>query len=153
MSIFNTRVYIALGLVSLIATVVLGASMIGLIPDRAGAIREGRAALAETLAAEATAVMSQNDVARLEGILNFVVKRNPDILSIAMRTAGGEVLVRIGDHEANWVPMNEVHSSDSQVQVPILAGGQLRLFDNVAEALAQYRQMLALAPEDARAAA
>ena len=81
MKVFNTRVYIALGLVSLIATVVLGASMIGLIPDRAGAIREGRAALAETLAAEATALISQNDVARLEGILNFVVKRNPVLRS------------------------------------------------------------------------
>ncbi|MEO8004091.1 MAG: response regulator [Betaproteobacteria bacterium] len=124
MKVFNTRVYIALGLVSLIATVVLGASMIGLIPDRAGAIREGRAALAETLAAEATSLISQNDVARLESILNFVVKRNPDILSIAMRTNGGDVLVAIGNHDTNWVPMNEVHSSDSQVQVPILAGTQ-----------------------------
>ena len=124
MRIFNTRVYIALGLVSLIATVVLGASMIGLIPDRAGAIREGRAALAETLAAEATALVSQNDVARLEGLLSFVVKRNPDILSIAVRTTSGDVLVGIGNHEANWAPMHEVHSSDSQVQVPILAGTQ-----------------------------
>ncbi len=124
MKIFNTRVFIALGLASLMATVILGASMLGLIPDRTGAIREGRVALAETLAADATSLVTQQDIARLEAILRFVVKRNPDVLSVAVRTAEGVVLVRVGDHESKWVPMQQVHSTDSQIQVPILAGGQ-----------------------------
>jgi PAS domain S-box-containing protein len=125
MKIFNTRVYIALGLASLMATVLLAASMLGLIPDRNGAIRDGRAALAETLAADATALLAQQEIARLEAILRFVVKRNPDILSVAVRTVEG-VLVTVGDHEPNWVPMEQVRSTDSQIQVPILAGGQRR---------------------------
>ncbi len=123
MKIFSTRVYIALGLASLLATVVLAASMVGLIPDRIGAVRDGRAALAETLAADATALISQQEIARLEAILRFVVKRNPDILSLAVRTIEGTNIVTVGDH-ATWVPMEQVHSTDSQIQVPILAGGQ-----------------------------
>ena len=124
MKIFNTRVYIALGLASLMATLVLCASMLGLIPDRAGAVREGRAALAETLAADATSLIAQQELARLEAILRFVVKRNPDVLSAAMRTADGVVLVAVGDHEPHWIPMQQVHSTESQIQVPILAAGQ-----------------------------
>jgi signal transduction histidine kinase/HPt (histidine-containing phosphotransfer) domain-containing protein/ActR/RegA family two-component response regulator len=124
MKIFNTRIYIALGLASLMATVLLAASMLGLVPDRNSAIRDGRAALAETLAADATALLAQQEIARLEAILRFVVKRNPDILSAAVRTVEGMVLVTVGDHESNWVPMQQVHSTDSQIQVPILAGGQ-----------------------------
>jgi len=124
MKIFNTRVYIALGLTSLMATVLLAASMLGLIPDRTGAVREGRTALAETLAADATTILAQQEIARVEAILRFVVKRNPDILSIAVRTVEGVALVTVGDHEARWVPMQQVHSTDTQIQVPILAGGQ-----------------------------
>jgi signal transduction histidine kinase/ActR/RegA family two-component response regulator/HPt (histidine-containing phosphotransfer) domain-containing protein len=124
MKIFNTRVYIALGLASLLATVLLAASMLGLIPDRTGAIRDGRAALAESLAADATSLITQQEIARLEAILRFVVKRNPDILSVAVRTVDGVVLVTVGDHESNWVPMQQVHSTDSQIQVPILSSGQ-----------------------------
>jgi signal transduction histidine kinase/HPt (histidine-containing phosphotransfer) domain-containing protein/ActR/RegA family two-component response regulator len=124
MKIFNTRVYIALGLASLMATVLLAASMLGLIPDRIGAMRDGRAALAETLAADATSLITQQEIARLEAILRFVVKRNPDMLSVAVRTADGVVLVTVGDHEPLWVPMQQVHSTDTQIQVPILSGGQ-----------------------------
>src|ERR1700674_1409475 len=124
MKIVNTRVYIALGLTSLMATLVLGASILGLIPDRAGAIRDGRAALAETLAADATSLITRQEIARLEAILRFVVKRNPDILSVAVRTVEGVVTVSVGDHERHWVSMREAHSTDAQIRVPILAGGQ-----------------------------
>ena len=124
MKIFNTSVYIALGLASLMATLLMGASMFGLIPDRIGAIRDGRATLAETLAADATSLISQHELARFDAVLRFVVKRNPDILSVAVRTVEGVVLVSIGDHELHWVPMREAYSTDPQIRVPILAGGQ-----------------------------
>ena len=52
----NARVYISFGLASLAASLVLISSMFGLFPDREHAVREGRAALAETLAASATAL-------------------------------------------------------------------------------------------------
>jgi hypothetical protein len=48
---------IALGQVGLVASVLLGASFIGLIPDQRASIREGRAALAEALAANSSALV------------------------------------------------------------------------------------------------
>jgi len=51
MKLLGTRTYISLGLVSLVSSALLAASFLGLVPDRAGAVREGRVALAESLAA------------------------------------------------------------------------------------------------------
>ena len=48
--ILNPRVYIALGLVSLAASVLLASAALGLFPDREAAIRDGRMAHAEALA-------------------------------------------------------------------------------------------------------
>src|SRR6185436_3848904 len=85
---------------------------------------DGRAALAETLAADATSLITQQALSRFEAIMRFVVTRNPDILSMAVRTVEGVALVSVGDHERKWVAMPEVHSNDTQIRVPILAGGQ-----------------------------
>jgi PAS domain-containing protein len=127
----NTRVYIAVGLAALTASIMLMASMLGLIPDRASAVRDGRAALAETLAAETTSLIGARDFARVQAILRFVVKRNDDLLSAALRTRDGTAIVTIGDHDVFWVPMIQKHSTDTQIQVPILAvderWGQLEL--------------------------
>ena len=120
----NTRVYIAVGLASLMGSLILGASMLGLIPDRTGAVREGRAALAEALAAETTSLVGTHDPARVEALLSFVVKRNPELLSAALRSREGERIVTIGEHDAHWIPVSQKHSIDTQIQVPILSGGE-----------------------------
>jgi PAS domain S-box-containing protein len=120
----NTRVYIAVGLASLMASMVLTASMLGLIPDRTGAVRDGRAALAEALAAETTSLIGTRDPARIEALLRFVVKRNAELLSAAVRSRDGERIVTIGDHEAHWIPVTQKHSTDTQIQVPILSAGE-----------------------------
>ncbi len=119
----NTRVYIAFGLASLAASMMLMASMLGLIPDRTGAIRDGRAALAEVLAAETTSLIGARDPDRIEAILSFVVKRNDDLLSAALRSREGEPIVTVGDH-ASWVLMSQKHSTDTQIEVPIMAAGE-----------------------------
>ena len=50
MTMLNARTHIAMGLAFLVASSLLGASFLGLVPDRAGAMREGRTALTESLA-------------------------------------------------------------------------------------------------------
>jgi PAS domain S-box-containing protein len=125
MKIFNTRVYIALGLASLAGTVVLLAALLGLVPDRASAVREGRAALAEAIAAQGTALIGQSDWQQMEAILGFVVKRNPELHSAALRTRDGSIVVSVGNHAARWEFMGSVHSTDSQVQVPLRTGSEI----------------------------
>ena len=120
----SSKFHIALGLTFLLISLVLASSYLGLIPDRLGAIRAGRAALAESIAANSSIFISQSDLRRLEVMLRFVVSRNPDILSAAIRRSDGQIMVKIGEHERYWRNMADEHSTDSQLQVPIWAGKQ-----------------------------
>src|SRR5687767_8297403 len=105
MKFLNARTYIAFGLASLAASLILISSMLGLFPDREHAARNGRAALAETLGAAATGFISERKAAQLHAVLTLAVKRNEDMLSLAVRNASGEVLVAVGPHEGFWTPM------------------------------------------------
>ena len=126
----NARVYISFGLASLAASVVLISSMFGLFPDRDHAVREGRAALAETLAASATALVSERKTAQLHAILSLAVRRNDQMASAAIRMANGQILLGVGPHEGEWIEM-EAKSTETQIAVPILDGtkkwGQLEM--------------------------
>ena len=88
----------AIGQVSLVVSILMTASLFGLMPDRIAAVRDGRAALAEAIAANSSILITQKDVGRLEGILGLVVDRNEDLLSAALRTEAGQRIVTLGDH-------------------------------------------------------
>lgn len=124
MKILDTRTYIALGLVSLVSTVLLAASFFGLIPDREAALRDGRVALAEALAASATAILGSADPRPLEEVLRFVQKRNADLRSVGLRTRDGRLVMATGDHAREWVPIESGGARDAQIQVNLQAGGQ-----------------------------
>ena len=120
----SAKCHIALGLTFLVVTMVLVAFYLGFVPDRLGAIRAGRAALAEAVAANSSVFISQSDIRRLEANLRLVVTRNSDLLSAAVRRLDGEAVVKIGEHDRHWRAMAGEHSTDSQLQVPIWAGKQ-----------------------------
>jgi len=124
MKLLDTRVYISLGLVSLVTTVLLAASFFGLIPDRHAAIRDGRVALAESLAASSTAILSTSDPRLLEEVLRFVQKRNPDLQSAGLRSRDGRLVVAVGDHLRGWMPLDRPGAHDEEIQVNLQAGGQ-----------------------------
>jgi PAS domain S-box-containing protein len=126
----NPKVHVAFGLAAMTATLLLGAAALGLVPDRRGAVREGRIALAETLAAQSTAAITANDLGPLEATIALVMKRNPDMLSAALRRADGRAVVTLGNHKG-WTLRADDMSTDSQLQVPLWSGktrwGQLEL--------------------------
>src|SRR5262245_43397146 len=118
----STRFFVSLGLASLISSVLLLAFYLNIVPDRISAIRMGRAALAEAIAATSSTFASREDAPRIQATLNFVVERNADLLSAAVRTSDGAVIAQAGEHGKNWQNLADALSNDSQVQVPILAG-------------------------------
>ncbi|MDB5751973.1 MAG: arcB 7 [Ramlibacter sp.] len=124
MKLISTRTYISLGLVSLVSTALLAASFLGLVPDRAGAVREGRVALAESLAAASTAILSSADPRPLEDVLRFVHKRNEDLRSVGLRSREGRLVFAIGDHARQWAQIDSALARDAQIQVNLQAGGQ-----------------------------
>ncbi len=115
----SAKFRITVGLVALLTTLVLTADLLGLIPDRKSAVREGRVAVAEAVAVNTTAFITQSDIRRMEANLKFVVERNDDILSAAVRRKDGKAVVTIGEHEQEWQVLEGEHSTDSQLQVPI----------------------------------
>ncbi len=125
----SAKTHIALGQTSLLITLLLAAVFLGFVPDRLGAQREGRAALAEAIAVNASTLIIQRDSRRLEATLELLVERNPDILSAAVRRADGEPVVTVGDH--TWEETSTDHSTDTQLEVPIWSGdrkwGQVEL--------------------------
>ena len=127
----NVRFRVVLGMVGSTLSLVILAIYLGIIPDRIGAVREGRTSLAESIAVHSTSLVMTSDVQRLKADLTLIAERNPDLLSMALRRTKGRTVAAVGDHEDYWQPMEGEYSKDEQIRVPISAGrqkwGQLEL--------------------------
>ena len=124
MRILSATTHIALGQTFLMTTLLLAAVILGLVPDQLSARREGRAALAEAIAVNGSAQVTRGNIRGLEAALGLIVERNAEILSAAVRRAGGRALVTIGDHDRHWDAAAGDRSTDSQMKVPIWSAGQ-----------------------------
>ena len=123
MKTLSTRFHLAVGLSSLVVTLLLVFSFIGLVPDRDAALMSARVSLAETVAITATALIDDGadvDSQRLRSTLDFIVKRNPQVDSLGMRRADGELVMVIGNHAALWRPMAREASTETQLTVPVM---------------------------------
>jgi PAS domain S-box-containing protein len=116
---------VSLGQSSIIISLILLAGFLGLIPDRFGAIREGRASLAETIAIYSSTLVSQADPERLMQDFEVIIERNSDLVSIGLFKANGQYHALSERHSESWKPMGEKYSRESQVRVPIWQGEQL----------------------------
>jgi PAS domain S-box-containing protein len=121
MKSLGTKAYVAVGLAAIVTTAVVFAMLMGLLPDRHGAQRAGRVSLAESVAASATALLTVEEERRLESVLHFIMNRNPEVLSIAVRERSGRIRVSVGEHTVHWEAIEGGWSSDTQLVVPILA--------------------------------
>ena len=112
----SSRFHLALGLSSLVVTVLLMAQFAGLVPDREGALRSARVSLAETVAVTSMVMLDEQDRPRLAQVLEFMVKRNPDLRTVSLRRADGSVYLQAGaaSAEAQAVPEAEVASMATQ---------------------------------------
>ena len=58
----------------------------------------------------------------IQATTEALAKRNPDILSAAVRSAGGKLLVEAGDHQVHWGEGATQHSTATHMHVPISLG-------------------------------
>ncbi len=137
----SSRFHLAVGMSSLVVSVLLMAQFAGLVPDREGAVRAGRLALAETLAvssmalleepapaadgAEATETVSAGGTgeARLQQVLGFVARRQPELRSVVLRRADGQVHLSIGEPPAAADLPPAGQSTDTFLRLPLARGG------------------------------
>ena len=120
----SSRFYLAVGLTSLLMSVLMAAIFLGIVPDRDSAVRSGHAALGETLAVTASALLVHDDRAALRETFDFVRQRNPDIVSIGLRNAKGELVVNVGGHAVERQVAEGAHSTDTHMLLPLLKGNQ-----------------------------
>ena len=122
---------IAIGQSSLLMSILLAAIFFGFVPNRDTAVLEGRAALAEALAANSSMLITQSDIKRLGTDLELIVERNEALLSAGLRRSNNELLVSVSDHAVTWQEASGEHSTNTYVKVPIFDGdgqwGQLEL--------------------------
>ncbi|WP_432823785.1 ATP-binding protein, partial [Trichloromonas sp.] len=136
MSFLKPQARITMGLVGIMTSLVMLTFVFNIIPDRNGAVLEGRAAFAESIAIYSTALVNTaravaSNNRRLENDFKLLAERSDDLLSLALRQQSGRVLVATEGHESGWVAMKGKYSQDAQVRVPIWAGehqwGQLEM--------------------------
>ena len=111
----STKFRITLGLVSIILSIMLCALFLGLMPDEQKERVRGKVAIAETIAANSTLMLTHGDVRRMETLIALMIQRSPDILF-------GEVVGESEQHLASvGVPQTD---SVEKVEVPIWNGSE-----------------------------
>ncbi|MDP1535002.1 MAG: PAS domain-containing protein, partial [Rubrivivax sp.] len=120
----STRVHLAFGLAAISVGAMLAASYLGLVPDAEALARAQRAALAETVAITASALLDESQPEALTQTLEFLRGRHPDLLSVGVRAHEGELLVDLQDHAAQWTPLEDGRSTDASMVVPVWQQGQ-----------------------------
>ena len=113
-----------LALVALAVTLVMLADLFfGVLPDRAADQQRLRKQISESLGVQVAALMERDERVVLDRTLKQVLERNPQLLSLAVRRADGQIVMQAGDHARSWVGVKGEQSSLLQVSVPLNAAG------------------------------
>jgi two-component system sensor histidine kinase/response regulator len=107
---------ISIGLTSIVIGALFAAQALGLVPDRRGAVVEGRKALAESLAVHAALCARRNDVPAIKSALEAAAARNPDVVAVALHTADGVTAYELGEPTAKGA---EPPAAADQMKVPV----------------------------------
>ena len=122
MRLFSAKTRIAFGQFCLLSSTLMLAIVLGVVPDKRQAVLDGRAKLCESVAINSSLLVGNRDIRDLKAMLTAMVRRNDDLLSAGVRRQNGSLVIDVGDHDAQWVPMDSGQSVDEQVQVAIHAG-------------------------------
>ena len=117
------RVMLAVGLTSIVSSIVLLLSVGGAVPDGRQDILSGRKSLTEAIAIAADTVVElegrgPTGIEAVGSLLAAVQNRDPMLHSAALRRPDGQLAAFVGDHDL-WQPPEDGRSSDAMVQVPL----------------------------------
>ena len=110
------------GLSSLTLCALLVALVLGLIPDPAVAILQGRMRLTETIGIHSSVAAQRQDFEGLTAAFRAEVDRTPDLESIALWGRDGKVLAAVGDPGSVPAEADIGHSTPTNVRVTVATG-------------------------------
>ena len=116
---------LTLGLISLTASLLLTAQLLGILPNHSEIALEARQKIVTALATQLSWAAYQNDYRTLQVTLASVVEQNDDLLSAAIRRANQDMVVFAGDHDRIWEPREDGLSTPTHVQAPLFASDRL----------------------------
>ncbi|MFT3800948.1 MAG: ATP-binding protein [Burkholderiaceae bacterium] len=119
----NTRWLLTFGLTSMVVSILLVAQFIGLLPDPHASVRQMRMTLAEAATAGSIGRLTEDGGQAMRTFLEFLVERNPELLSATVRRGDGRVLVNAG-LPAAAAPHDDDQSTIEEVIVPINVEGR-----------------------------
>ena len=111
---------VSLGLCSLMIAILLSMDFIfGLVPNREPLVRELRERIAEQVATQTAAAIGTGDPRAVHKTLQTLVK-DPQLISIAVRRAGQQVIAQAGPHAEHWVAPPPGKSDLDHVRMPLM---------------------------------
>ncbi|TWU03835.1 ATP-binding protein [Neorhodopirellula pilleata] len=111
------RLRLSFGLVGLMTGSLLVASAAGFFPNEQREILRSRSRICETLAISGTAMASTGQIESLQVTLESVVHRDPQILSIGLKSVNGGLVVSAGPHEEVWLHPDSQDATHMSVPV------------------------------------
>jgi diguanylate cyclase (GGDEF)-like protein/PAS domain S-box-containing protein len=124
MKYLSPAVKVSVALVLLTMTILVLGDLIGVIPDERKGLIDGRKKFCESLAVQISMAVTRNELELTRATLKAIVERNPDVLSVALRTTDNELLAEAGDHAKQWVDVPLDKSTATHVQVPIFSAAE-----------------------------
>jgi PAS domain S-box-containing protein len=119
----STRTMLAFGLTAIMVVCLLLADLVGLVPDRAKALREGRAALAESTALATAVLVSRRDEAALGTYIGSLKSRNPGLLYVGVTSADGAFALGAGPGAPGTEGTRPEVAAADRILVPVLGTG------------------------------
>jgi len=115
---------ITISMIGITLALVLCAYSLRVIPDAQQDALAYRKKTVEALTVQLSSPVMLRDVEATAEVLDTVVERNAEVLSVGLRDAAGDILIESGDHERNWRKIPGGRSTAEFVRVPLYAGGQ-----------------------------
>jgi diguanylate cyclase (GGDEF)-like protein/PAS domain S-box-containing protein len=115
---------ISFALVLLTACLLLSAEMLGFTPDESKLLLNARKHVTEALAIQFSLFAPDKDAKKIQKLLAYVVKRNPEILSAGIRLQHGQLIFQVGNHTQQWDDYLKKESDSTHLIVPILQNSQ-----------------------------
>jgi signal transduction histidine kinase/HPt (histidine-containing phosphotransfer) domain-containing protein/ActR/RegA family two-component response regulator len=115
---------IALGLVCSMLGILIGANLLGILPDRHTVIAENRVQLAEMVAFSNSVLLANQDLSGINALFRNLVERNPQVRSIALRqNSDHSIIIAAGDHDKYWPQNLGSQSTATYMQLPLMQEG------------------------------
>ena len=99
--------------------VLVFASYVKLLPSKQPHDARGRSQLCDVVALSVLEPLQKHQSAKVDALLEAIVQRNPDIISIGIRSANGQLVNRAGEHDKCWAAIGVV---DKFPPMPLMNG-------------------------------